>query len=151
MTVPSGMYRTCRTGRLLNVVIFTIGPSLREKEKGRDGARRRHPAGRNLDTPFGLGRPVLVLTPDPLRADEVAGREALGRQPTRAIATTAQKSILPHRLRRADRQRADPDAPGLQNHNGTSFDTWRYFAQIGKQQIDLANRTTGCRSTKKND
>jgi hypothetical protein len=43
MTVPSGMYRTCRTGRLLNVVIFTMGPSLKEKEKSRGGARRRRP------------------------------------------------------------------------------------------------------------
>jgi hypothetical protein len=49
MTVPSGMYRTCRTGRLLNVVIFTMGPSLREKEKGRGGARRRRPCHQNVD------------------------------------------------------------------------------------------------------
>ncbi len=109
------------------------------------------PAVRNLNTSVGLGRPVLLFTPDPLRADEVDGRESLGRQPTRVIATTARKSRLLHRLRRADWQRADPDAPGLQNHNGTAFDTWRYFAQIGEQQIDLPNRTAGCRSTEKND
>jgi len=28
MTVPSGMERTCRIGRSLNVVIFTKGPPL---------------------------------------------------------------------------------------------------------------------------
>ena len=37
ITVPSGMYRTCRTGRSLNVVIFTMKPSVHKKRQ------RRHP------------------------------------------------------------------------------------------------------------
>jgi hypothetical protein len=41
MTVPSGMNRTCRTGRSLKVVIFTVGTSV--KKEGRGGARRRRP------------------------------------------------------------------------------------------------------------
>jgi hypothetical protein len=47
MTVPSGMYRTCRTGRLLNVVIFTMGPSLREKEKAGAAPEGTAPTFRN--------------------------------------------------------------------------------------------------------
>ena len=35
MTVPSGMYRTCRTGRSLNVVIFTIVPFVKKRRPGR--------------------------------------------------------------------------------------------------------------------
>ena len=34
MTVPSGMYRTCRTGRSLNVVIFTMEPSVKKRRLG---------------------------------------------------------------------------------------------------------------------
>ena len=41
MTAPSGMYRTSRTARSLNVLIFTVTPSV--KKEGRGGTRRRYP------------------------------------------------------------------------------------------------------------
>jgi len=52
MTVPSGMNRTCRTGRSLKVVIFTVEPSVKKKKAGAapNGAA---PAVMNLDTTAG--------------------------------------------------------------------------------------------------
>ena len=35
MTVPSSMYRTCRTGRSLNVAIFTMEPVVKKEGRGR--------------------------------------------------------------------------------------------------------------------
>ena len=51
MTVPSGMNRTCRTGRSLKVVIFTVEPSVKKKAGAApEGAA---PAVMNLDTTAG--------------------------------------------------------------------------------------------------
>jgi len=53
-------------------------------------------------------------------------------------------------LQRTYRQRADPDSLGFQHHDGAALDTRRYLPKIGEQQLDLAGRDSGCRSTKQN-
>jgi hypothetical protein len=47
MTVPSGMNRTCRTGRSLKVVIFTVEPSVMNLDTaaGSNAQRRLPPTG----------------------------------------------------------------------------------------------------------
>jgi hypothetical protein len=47
MTVPSGMNRTCRTGRSLKVVIFTVGPAVMNLDTtaGSNAQRRLPPTG----------------------------------------------------------------------------------------------------------
>jgi len=58
MTEPSGMYCTCRTGRSLNMVIFTVTPFVKKESRG--GTRRHRPCrdewcyGRQLKCPAAL-------------------------------------------------------------------------------------------------
>jgi hypothetical protein len=58
MTEPSGMYRTFRTGLSLNVVIFTMGPSV--KKEGRGDARRHRPCREKSKESIGLRRPSAI-------------------------------------------------------------------------------------------
>jgi hypothetical protein len=58
MTVPSGMERTCRTGRSLNVVIFTKGPPLREKKEAGAAPEGAAPAVINIKEPAEPRRPA---------------------------------------------------------------------------------------------
>jgi hypothetical protein len=47
MTVPSGMYRVCRTNRSLNVVTFTIEASVRQKKEAGAAPEGAAPAVKN--------------------------------------------------------------------------------------------------------
>lgn len=53
-------------------------------------------------------------------------------------------------LRRADRERADPDSLRLEHDHSPVFDTRRYLAKIGEQKFELCIRMPWRRPAKQN-
>ena len=62
----------------------------------------------------------------------------------------ADRHSQPQHLRRADRERADPDSLRLEHDHSPVFDTRSYLAKIGEQEFELCIRMPWRRPAKQN-